>query len=195
MRWAGKPGLEQAAGESPGPECFWVWGWRAAGGSGRGRRAELQRQAGAAWALLSAQRTSAVPGGRLATIAGDRRAPPRSPDLPAPHPDCSKWLLCCLFPGRQVSSLPSPPAPPPFCEGCCRSLLLALLSRLMSLAAGSRAAWSHAGPVCNADRIGVCVWGGGYMATVLALTPPKVQRQQLQRSARLDVCPFSLGNY
>lgn len=104
-------------------------------------------------------------------------------------------LLCCLFPGRQVSSLPSPPAPPPFCEGCCRSLLLALLSRLMSLAAGSRAAWSHAGPVCNADGIGVCVWGGGCMATALALTPPKVQRQRLQRSARLDVCPFSLGNY
>lgn len=90
MHWAAKPGLEQAAGENPGLECFWVWGWRAEGGEGRGRRAELHKQAVTALALLSAERTSVVPQGRLATIAGDRRALPRNPDLPALHPDCSK---------------------------------------------------------------------------------------------------------
>lgn len=42
LHWAAKPGLEQAAGESPGLECFWVWGWRAEGGNGRGRRAAPQ---------------------------------------------------------------------------------------------------------------------------------------------------------
>ena len=45
LHWAAKPGLEQAAGESPGLACFWVWGWRAEGGKGRGRRAELHKQA------------------------------------------------------------------------------------------------------------------------------------------------------
>lgn len=45
---AAKPELEQAAGGSPGLECFWVWGWRAEGRNGRGRRAALHKPAVAA---------------------------------------------------------------------------------------------------------------------------------------------------
>lgn len=91
LHWAAKPGLEQAAGESPGLECFWVWGWRAEGGEGRGRRAELHRQAVCCFG-------SAVHGEDLirawrlpATIAEDRRALPRNPAFAAAlRPDCSK---------------------------------------------------------------------------------------------------------
>lgn len=120
LRSAAKPGLEQAAGGSPGLECFWVWGWRAEGRNGRGRRAALHKPA---------VRTSVLPEGHW---------PPLLETLTYGHrttPGGSKELLCCLFPGRQVSSLSSPPAPPrsvrdgavPYCT----------LSRLMSLAAGS----------------------------------------------------------
>lgn len=59
------------------------------GKGGAGGQSYTSRQS-AALALLSAERTSVVPEGRLATVAVDRRALPRNPDLPALHPDCSK---------------------------------------------------------------------------------------------------------
>lgn len=59
--------LERVQDES----VFGFGGGEPEGGSGRGRRAELHRQAVAALALLSVEGTSVVPAGRLATIAGD----------------------------------------------------------------------------------------------------------------------------
>jgi hypothetical protein len=78
LHWATKPELEPAAGESPGLECFWVWGWRTEGGEGgAGGQSYTSRQPAAlALASLSAERTSVVSEGRLATIAEDQRALP-----------------------------------------------------------------------------------------------------------------------